>query len=121
MDNIIKDCWVTWVKLGHSGLVMYLCYHSENISPIGFVWGLSIGNQKKEGIFHVLGSYELKHYRRKNVRTLINKTIMKHNKIIQSWFGTNTGGKAFMKASGYTYDKIRNDWYLVRRNKRGKR
>ena len=122
MDKLdIGQCWITWTRLGNAGILMYICFHPDVTGLLGFVWGIPMFNQNNEGIFHTCGSYVLKQFRRKGIRTLINNTILEHNKVIHTWSGSKTGGKKFMQASGYVFDKIRHDWFLIKGKKNGKR
>ena len=113
--KFIDDCWITWYELDH-GIIQYTCFSRHWTCPIGFVWGISAGR-----CFFVMNSYVDPYFRRRGVRTLLNKQIHEHNKIIQTQTGTKEGGKAFLKASGYKHDRVRNDWILVRSRKSQKK
>jgi len=108
-----EKIWVTWTQIGY-GIRLYLAFHPDNIGPIGMVWGFAASEIQ----FHVLYSFVLPYCRRKGVRTTINETIHKHHKVIHTWQGSKTGGEKFLKASGYEYNKTRDDWILVRKDKR---
>ena len=107
--NLIKDITVWWNKIGIGGCWIYSAWHPDWIGPIGFVAGLAGGD-----IFQVSQSFVDRRVRRFGIRTKINETIHQHFKVIQTWGGSETGGKAFMDASGYKYDPVRNDYILVR-------
>jgi hypothetical protein len=51
------------------------------------------------------------------VRTKMNEEIFRYHRVIRTGGGTK-GGLAFLKAKHYRYDKVSNEWYLVKRGRR---
>lgn len=109
--EFLSKCWVTWCEIGF-GCRYYMCFHPEFIAPVGSVWCACQGGRTPTA--DVLYSFTLHMYRRLGVRTLINKTLLEHFKIIRTTSGTKEGGMKFLKASGYKHDPVRDDWYLTR-------
>lgn len=104
--------WVTWVPIGY-GMLMFICTHPDFQQPLGFVWGVQHGGEKKR--FEVMGSYTEIFYRRLGVRTKINEQILKLYDIVTSP-SSSKQGKAFMKANGYSYSKELSQWYKLRKS-----
>jgi hypothetical protein len=102
--------WVTWHDVGF-GVRQYTCFHPDWMGPIGVVWVIGVGGDAD--MAHVLGSYTVPTYRRRGVRTAIQQTLKAHFRLIQTWSGSKDGGEAFLKASGYTFDRRRRDWFVL--------
>lgn len=100
--------WIERCDVGF-GLWQYTAFHREWSSPVGIVWVLPIGG--KCPMAHVMHSYVRSEVRRLGIRSAINDEIFKLFNCIQSWEGTKQGGEAFMKATGYTHDRMRGDWF----------
>lgn len=106
--NFLQRCWVGRTSLA-GGVSQYTCWDPEFICPIGFVWCLLLSDTAT-----ILHSYVRPDYRRIGVRTLINEYIFYSVNKIQSSSGSKDGGEAFLKAYGYTFDKKRKDWFILR-------
>lgn len=102
-----EDVWIQWKRLGF-GLSLYVLFSYDHPMPLGFVWGVGSGGKRNR--FDVYGSYVIKFARRRGVRTLINQTILKSYPIVMTQNGTRYG-EAFMRASGYHYNKNVEYWY----------
>jgi len=101
----ISRCYVEPYSLDY-GVVMYICRSRDQMIPIGFVWGIGVGNDKKTygdallDSYDVWGSYVIPWARRCGVRTLINQKILEHYDVIQTRSATGEGA-SFMKKMGY--------------------
>jgi hypothetical protein len=110
----LDKCWVTYVDVGF-GCRQYMLFTPEMIAPIGFVWVTAVGGKVSSAT--VLSSYTRPYFRRRGARTRLNEELFKSVEIIQTKQGSKEGGAAFLKASGYTHDPIRDDWYLLAKPK----
>lgn len=95
------------------GMTLYVCWNRYVGSPLGFVWGWSHSES-----FDVMGSYVLPEVRRQGVRTKINEHIFKSVPVIKTWAGTKSGGFAFLKASGYRFNREARQWCKSRGKKK---
>jgi hypothetical protein len=98
------------------GQLLYILWVAEVPWPIGIVCGVGTQSEKKTH-FEVYWSYVLPHARRCGVRTKINETILKEFDVIRTLQGSKEGGRAFLIANGFTYDRNRDDWTKVRGKK----
>lgn len=108
----VAQIFVTWVAIDR-GLMMYLAYVPNSMSPVGLCWG-EISGSGKEATFESMGSFVPTWARRFGVRTLINRAIFKHVSTIITKHGSKDGGRAFLKASAYKWDGNTRHWYLKR-------
>lgn len=118
VDPKIETCWIDTVQIGF-GITLYVCFSRNFVGPIGFVWGIRTGDDKRNR-FDVFGSYVLDWARRFGVRTKINEVILETHDVIATAAGSNDGGEAFMKAFGYDHDKKRMAWSYVKPRRRAK-
>ena len=105
----LAKCWVTCIPVGF-GVLQYTAFHPSYPAPAGVVWVIGYGG--KVPTADVLHSYTLPFFRRKGVRSLINEQLLKDYAVIRTSGGSKEGGAAFLKAAGYTFDKVRGDWFL---------
>ena len=111
----MANAWVTWVRIGF-GQLIYLLYVHNHTLPIGLVWGYAEGKR-----FIVGGSFVQPFARRQGVRTRINDAIFEHLSVISTSAGSKEGGRAFLKARGYRFDKRMKCFFLQRPKRAAKR
>lgn len=92
-------CWVTWYDIGH-GVTQYTCFHPSWAAPVGLAWIVPTGSTAV-----LMWSFTHPRYRRLGVCSLLTKEILKSFKAIVTSGGSEEGGKAFLKARRYRYDK----------------
>ena len=95
------------------GCRQYTAFHPDYPGPVGVVWA-SLRSDGECQSANVIHSYTLPFYRRRGIRSLINKTIMEECEVITTPGGSDDGGLDFLKAAGYQYDPQRKDWFLTR-------
>ncbi len=106
----LSRCECRWHSLG-SGNWLVACHHEAYMGPIGFVWGVFPTNNN----FYVAGSYVRHDCQRRGIRTFINKHLLEWYPIISTGQGSDKGGKQFLLASNYKYNKLLDQWFLVKK------
>jgi GNAT superfamily N-acetyltransferase len=107
----LARCWVQCVPVGF-GVLQYTAFHPSYPAPAGMVWVIGYGGDVPTA--DVLHSYTLPFFRRRGIRSLINAELLKEYSIIRTSGGSKEGGAAFLRAAGYTHDKVRGDYFLKR-------
>lgn len=109
----MSGAWVSWTRIGF-GMTLYYLFVPNFAGPLGFVWGVAHGKER----FDTYGSFVEATSRRFGVRTRINREIQKYFEVIATDQGTKDGGTAFLKASGYRYNKSARCFVLASKRKR---
>lgn len=89
--------------------------HHSFCGPLGIVW---YRFTKNSTCLDVLNSYVDSRYRRLGIRTLLNKKLFEFYPTIQKIStdgGSQEGGTAFLKASGYIQLSYKQGWELRRK------
>lgn len=117
LDVQIDRCWVTCNGIGF-GVTQFTCFSPIAINPVGLVWAVSMGpgNAGKSRV-ETYHSYTVPWARRQGVRTLINRKIFEDHgvDVITTQQGSEDGGLAFLRASGYRLDRATGIWSLTKR------
>ena len=102
--NPARHLWCTFDTIG-ADVCLVSCWASDWPAPVGTVWGRAYGSDEHgaKHRFDVLHSYVHPRFRRRGVRTFINRQILESgwgSEVITTQSGTPEG-MAFMTASGY--------------------
>ena len=118
-DPNIETCRVEVVSLGQ-GVFQWTCFAQNFIAPVGVVWAIETSGDDGTIIIEILGSYVLPICRRFGVRSKIQEVMLNRPEriIVRTTNGSKTGGYAFMRAAGYTYDKTRSEWFFIKPKRR---
>ena len=90
-----EEYFVTWTTL--QGILIYVCFHGDQVMPCGIAWVVAIGGKKSVG--HLLGCYVPTWARRQKVMTTIGKKILEHHDVVL------TGGKGISTSAGFKWCK----------------
>ena len=92
-----------------NGICLYALFVPEFPSPIGMVWGHEFSVEGND-IFQTHHSYVIPDARRQGVRSKIDEWILHTHDFIMTGDGSDEGGLAYMRKTGYKQDDTTKMW-----------